>query len=508
MIAMTMEPRPRASGRGPGVRPTSGGGRRIPGTLARAALLALALLVPISRPAHAGVRPGYGSELRVVVPSPPHTADPARAAEASDLLLVRAVHATLLELDGAGQLAPGLLEEVPATAAGGRAFRLRLRAGLRFADGAPLTAADVAASLARLLREGQHAWVSLPILGADAYQAGKAATLAGVQILSDRELLVTLAFPMPEWPRALAAPASAVVSPRAAGAGPFALVGLDAGGARLAANPNHWRGRPFADRLTFTVGDSRAAARALARGEAELALRPEAVAGAAPTPTSPLLCTVAVVNGRRLGAGAQRVRNVLAALDRTELGRQYARGPSAPLDGLIPSPLLPLPPAARPGPAADAGPPAARIVLLAAADGPDQRAVAERIQVKLFDGGVKAGVDQEPVARFAARLAAEDFDVALVPVQVQALAPALAAGELALAARGPAAGRRAIAELAGLELARAAPRAEALARTLDLVPLFSTGLHASGGAELHGLRVRADGGIDLGDLWRLKEASP
>jgi peptide/nickel transport system substrate-binding protein len=441
----------------------------------------------------------------VILPAAPRLADPARAADAADLLLVRAVHATPLELDEAGQLGPGLLEDVPTPAAGGRAFRLRLRAGLRFADGTPLVAADVAASLARLLREGQNAWVALPILGGDAYQAGKAATLAGVQVLSDRELLVTLAFPMPEWPRALAAPAAAVVSGRGAGAGPFALQALDAAGARLVANPYHWRGRPFADRLTFTAGDARAAARALARGEVDLVLRPEAVPGAAsPADTPTLLSTVAVVNGSRLGAGAQRVRNVLGALDRAELGRQYARGPSAPLDSLVPMPLLPMLPPAHPAPPADAGAPASRIVVLTAADGPDQHAVAGRIQVKLFDGGVKAAVETEPGPRFAARLAAGDFDVALVPVQVQALAPSLAAAQLALATRGPAASRRVLAELAGLDPARAAPRAEALARTLDLVPLFSTGLEASPGPELQGLRLRTDGGLDLGDLWRMK----
>jgi peptide/nickel transport system substrate-binding protein len=481
--------------------------RRAPRRLPVLAAVAAAAALAGASPARAGVRPGYGGELRVLLAAAPRSADPARATDPADLILVRAVHATPLEVDAAGKLEPGLLEEVPAPAAGGRAFRLRLRAGLRFADGTPLVAADVAASLARLLREGANAWVALPILGADAYLGGKAATLAGVQVLSDRELLVTLAFTMPEWPRALAAPAAAVVSSRGAGAGPFVLQGLDAAGARLVVNPFHGRGRAFADRLTFTVGDTRAAARALARGEADLVLRPEPVAGAAAaTETAPLLATVAAINGRRLGAGAQRVRNVLASLDRAELGRQYARGPSARLDTLVPAPLLPLPAPPRPATPADGGAPAARVVLLAAADAPDQRAVAERIQVKLFDAGVKAAVEVEGSTRFAARLSAEDFDVALVPVQVQALAPALAAGALAFATRGAAACRRVIAELAGQDLATAAARAEAAARTLDLVPLFSTGLDASAGPELQGLRLRADGGLDLGALWRLPEA--
>jgi peptide/nickel transport system substrate-binding protein len=199
---------------------------------------------------------------------------------------------------------------------------------------------------------------------------------------------------------------------------------------------------------------------------------------------------------------------VLGALDRTELGKLYARGPSAPTFTLVPQPLLPASPSA-PGPAPEAAAAAsqAKLVLLASADVPDQRAVAERLQVKLFDAGVRAAAELEGSARFAARLAAEDYDVALVPVQVVALAPSLAGGQVAQATRGPVAARRAMTELAGLAPAAAAGRAATLTRTLDLVPLFSTGVRASAGPELEGLRVRADGVVELGDLWRLRGAA-
>jgi peptide/nickel transport system substrate-binding protein len=458
------------------------------------------MLAPSS--AQAGLRPAYGGEIRVLLSSPPRVSDPALATDPSDLALVRALHATPLEIDAGGRLAPGLLEEVPVPEAAGRAFRLRLRAGLRFSDGTPLAAADLAASLTRLLtRDGPHAWLSLPILGADAFLSGRAATLAGVQVLSDRELLVTLAFPMPEWPWALATPAAAVVSPRGAGAGPFLLQSLDAGGARLTVNPFHWRGRAFADGLVLASGDARSAAHALPRGEADLVLRPEAAPGAAAwTPTPALLATVAVVNAGRLGSGADRVRRVLGSLDRAELARQYARGPSAPMSTLVPPAVLPAAPASAATASGAAAP--ARLALLALADAPDQRAAAERLQVKLFDGGVRAATELEPPVRFAARLAAGDYDVALVPVQVEALAPALAAGQVALATRGPAAARRALAELAGLAPDAAGARAAALTGSLDLVPIFATGARASAGAALEGLRVGADGGVDPGDLWR------
>jgi peptide/nickel transport system substrate-binding protein len=428
--------------------------------------------------------------------------DPARAVDAADLVLVRALHATPLELDEGGRLAPGLLEEVPVAEANGRAFRLRLRPGLRFADGAPLGASDLAAALARLAAaDAPGAWIALPILGADAVAERRAALLAGVQVLSDREVLVTLAFPMPEWPWALAAPAAAVVSARGTGAGPFQLASLQPDGAHLVANPNHWRGRPFADALVLAGADARGAARALERGEADLVLRAEA-AGAGALPTAPLTATVALLEKRRLGASLEAVRRALSELDRAELSRLYAHGPSAPMETLVPPAVLGGPSAPAPAAAAAAGALPAKLTLLVLGGAPDQRAVADRLQVKLFDRGIRVAVEAEPPLRFQARLAAGEYDAALLPVTVEALAPALAAGQVALAARGPVACRRALAELAGLAPGAAAARAAALTRALDLVPLFATGLRAVPGPGVGGAVVRADGGLDLGDLWR------
>jgi peptide/nickel transport system substrate-binding protein len=470
-------------------------------TLAAALAAALALAAP---PARAGVRPAYGGTVRVLLPAAPRVLDPARALEPADLFAVRALHAPLLEVDAAGRLAPGLLAEVPAPEAGGRAFRLRLAPGLRFSDGSAVTAASVAFSLSRLLARdppSPHAWVALPILGADALLDGRAATLAGVQVLSDRELLVTLAFPFPDFPWALAALPAAVVSPRGAGAGPFVLETQDAAGSRLAPNPNHARGRPFAGALILAAADARSSARALSAGGAELVLRPEP--GGAGAIDGPALTVVAAaVNGRRLGAAAAPLAGALRAVDRAELARLFVRAPATPMDGLVPPALLAAPAPPLPAGAA-AGAPPPRVGLLVPAGAPDLRAAADRIQVRLFDRGVRAAVEEEPAPRFAARVAAGDFDVAIAAVPVLALRPALAAGEVTLALRGPAAARRAMAALAGLPPEDAAARATALARELDVVPLFATGQRATAAPALQGARFRADGAIDAGDLWLL-----
>jgi peptide/nickel transport system substrate-binding protein len=455
---------------------------------------AAAALLPAA--AAAGVRPAHGGTVRVALPAASGAAGPGA------LLLARATAAPLLEVDDAGALVPGALAEVPVPEAGGRAFRLRVRPGLTDAGGRTIDAARLAEHLAGLAR-GAEAWVVLPVAGMEALRDGRAPLLAGVQVLSPAELLVTLAFPLPDLPWLLAALPAALP-----GAGPFVAEPRRSPSSPLVlrANVRHHRGRPVADALELRALDARAAARQLEQGALHLVLRPEP-AGARAGPALPALtATVAVVNGARIGAGAEAVRRALDALDRAELARRFVRGPGEPLPTLAPAAVLPSGPPAADGPAAadaPAAPAPTRLALLADASAPDQRALAERIQVKLFDGGLRAALEIADRTRHAERLAAGDYDVALVTVEVAALRPALAAGQIAFAARGPAAGRRAMAELADLSGDAALAAAARLARELAIVPLVATGPRASLGPALQGFAPGADGSFDPGALWLL-----
>lgn len=459
---------------------------------AAAGLLALALAAP----AVGAERPAYGGELRVALPLPPRTGDPALAREVQDTFLARALHATPLAWGPDGRLAPALLAEVPAPLQGGRAFQLTLRDGLRFADGAPLTARDLAASLTRLLRPetgSPHAWVAVAVQGAEEVAEGRAAAPAGLRVVSDRELLVTLAFPFPGWAAALAALPAAVVSPAGAGAGPFRREGVD----RLAASDGCWRGRPFADALLLVAPDPRATARGVEAGAIDLSLRPEPAAGGVESP--PITLAHAAVNARRLGAAAAPVRQVLAALDRQELARRFVRAPAQPLQGLLPAELVAgaAPPAAPGGGAAPA-----RLSLLVPGWLADARAVGERLQVRLFDAGLHPALEPLDQARYAARLAAGDWDVALVVVPLLTAEPALAAGQVAQAVGGPRAARRAEQALATAEPGAEAAAAEAVRAELDLWPLYAATLRVRAAAGLRGLAAARDGALDPGDLWR------
>lgn len=452
-------------------------------------LLAAAALSLAPALAAAGVRPAYGGTIRV-----------GAAATELERLVARATSAPLLEVDAAGALVPGALAEVPVAEAGARAFRLRVRPGLVDASGRALGAADVAARLTALLAPGTpgvERWAALPVLGADALAEGRAPLLAGAQVLSATELLLTLAFPLPELPWLLAAPALALpaagpytLAPRPSPAEPLVLVH----------NDRHHRGRPFASEVRLEPVEGRAAARQLEQGSLALVLRPEA-SGPRGASLAPLAVTLAALQPARLGAGAPAVRAALAAVDRGELARRFVRGPAEPLRTLVPPALLPGGPPEEPPPSGPA--PAGRIVLLADASAPDQRALAERLQVKLFDRGVRATVDLVDGARHRARLADGDYDVALVTVHVQALRPALAAGQIAWATRGADAARRTLAALAGLEGEAALAAAARAGRELDLVPLVAVGMRASWAPALQGVAALPDGVVDPGALWLL-----
>jgi MarR-like DNA-binding transcriptional regulator SgrR of sgrS sRNA len=365
-----------------------------------------------------------------------------------------------------------------------------------------VSADDLAASLARLLRPATgspHAWLALAIQGAEAVRQGRAAALSGIQVLSGLELRVVLDVPF-DLPRALAAAPAAVLSPGGSGAGPFGPAGRAQGSLRLASFEGQCRGRPYADALIVSALDARRAARALLRAEADLLLRPEAAQGGASRELPALTASYALVNPRRLGPLAGPVRRTLADLDRGELTRLFVRGPAMPLRGPLPPAIAespPEPPGRPDGPLRGAP---ARLTLLASSSPDLHRAVADRIQVKLFDRGLRVGVEVAEPAAFSARMAAGDWDLALVAVTFVSASPGLAAVQLAYALGGAPLAARALSRLGSEEpLAIAAEVVEAA----GAVPLFASGLRATARAGLEGLSPRPDGLPDPGGLWSL-----
>lgn len=463
--------------------------------------LALALMVSAGSagPAAAAPRARPCGELRLMLPGAPTAFDPAILHGTADLLLARAVHAGLLDLGPDGALQPALAAELPELSADGRVLRFRLRPGLRFHDGGPITAADAVESLSRLLRpevRSPHGWIAAAIEGASEVRSGRAQVPSGLSTPSELELQIRLSEPLPGFLRALAAPPAALVRAGSlAGAGPFRPAARTADALKLVAFAGHHRGRPWCESLHLSWPEPAAAARRMARGEGDLALRLEVLPGFVPQELPLATAVVAQVRSQRLGPAAEQVHRALASLDRAELAR-LLRGPARPLASLdLSAPHPATPPAAGPrGPALPA-----RLGLLAPAS---LRALADKIQVKLFDRGVRVAVESVPDGSFAARLETGVHELALVPVALPSDDPALGLAALAAALGGSARGDAMLQE-AARDPAGAAAAAEA---ELRAVPLALVWLRASAQPGLQGLAPARDGALDPGGLWLLPTA--
>src|SRR5271165_6422469 len=115
--------------------------------LSSATALALGSSVSsLSRPAAASARVPYGGRLVLHVPWSLSSIDPHRIDDATAALFGEALFDTLYGIDEAGAFVPVLAEDDPR--AEGGSLRVPMRAGVRFASGAPLDARAAAASLA------------------------------------------------------------------------------------------------------------------------------------------------------------------------------------------------------------------------------------------------------------------------------------------------------------------------------------------------------------------------
>jgi peptide/nickel transport system substrate-binding protein len=443
-------------------------------------LWVLLLVAAGARPAQAGMRARYGGELRVASPASPGSLDPAQVVTPTDVAIARLVHATLFSASADGTLSAELAASVPEAEAGGRLFRIKLKPGLRFHDGAALTAQDVAQSLARLLdpaAASPFAVLALPLVGAT--DAGRVSGLAA----TDLDLQASLAFAYPDWPRTLAHVAAAPLpggklGARPVGAGPFFFNAAPTTDLALLAFADCALGRPFVDSLRLTSADARAGGRALALGEVEAALGStdkHAVEGPA------LFSTYLAFNPSRLGENAALVRAAVeSSVDVADLARFFVRSAS-PMSGLLP-PVLDLASGGPPGPPRALRSPrptlpaGLQLTLVLDAGAEDQRAVAERLQIKLHDFGVGVQLKRLSRSEHRAALSQGGYDLALVGFAALP-EPGMALAQLVHFAQGRDAARELLRALgagpdAASRRALVLTQAALLKQRLPLLPLY------------------------------------
>lgn len=307
-----------------------------------------------------------GGELDV----PSHLAlrelDPLGRNLAGRLDVVSTVFETLLRLDDGGRLMPHLASAVDLSADGLR-LRLRLRPGLRFHDGRPVTPRDVQASFERLIRRDDPtlSLLLLPIKGAAEVRANPAARLAGCHLSGSSEVLLELERPFFSFPVVLTHPATAIVPAGltrfdgrwrdgVVGTGAFRIAGWVHGERlELERNPTYWRkDLPRCERLVFHLGLNPAETyRRFVSGELALAgdLNPEDIETLLSEPPipcrlfqAPRLSTHFLLFNSSQGFFADLTNRRLAAqaLDIEDYQRRSASRLTSPARGLIPPALL------------------------------------------------------------------------------------------------------------------------------------------------------------------------
>jgi peptide/nickel transport system substrate-binding protein len=177
--------------------------------------IAVALLVALAAGA------GGAGELRVGVPRLPASADPAALAAPSDLMLARLVYQGLVAAGERGEVEPALAAGW-SVSRDGLTWTFRLRPDAVLHDGSPLTAAEVAAALARHLSpdEGRDAGpAASPGPAAAPLFRGPARLVRDVRAPDPGHVVFQLAEPHAPLLGALAHPAFAVAVPARDGSG-------------------------------------------------------------------------------------------------------------------------------------------------------------------------------------------------------------------------------------------------------------------------------------------------
>lgn len=138
----------------------------------------------------------YGGTLRFPLEQDPPGIDVQQSSMLETYSLGRLIYSTLVRYKGdTTELEPELLEKMPDVSPDGLVYHFKLRPGLKFSDGIPLTSKDVKYTFERMFKPETKAvnqWALDIIAGAADVQDGKTQELSGIKIINDEEFEITL----------------------------------------------------------------------------------------------------------------------------------------------------------------------------------------------------------------------------------------------------------------------------------------------------------------------------
>lgn len=258
------------------------------------------------------------------------------------------------------ELELNLLEEWPTISDDGLVYSFKLKEGVEWSDGKPLTAKDVEFTLNYFYATSENTWVSETILGCDEVEAGEADYLEGFKLIDDYNFEVTLKEPYSAFLATLATsmipilPAhlrldagdawGTTVMP--VGSGPYKAVAFEPGvSLELVPNENYRGTIPDLDRLLIKNMDGSTAMMEYEAGNIDFFILSSDQVEDAKARLANNLHQQTVASGVRIGMNLSmaplddvRVRKAFAlAIDLDAILNGYFKGNVAPLNGVIPS---------------------------------------------------------------------------------------------------------------------------------------------------------------------------
>jgi len=430
--------------------------------------------------ANAETRPQYGGVLHVTMRAAPASLDPADSTQPDTFgrrSLTMLMFDTLVTQDENGRVQPALAvswQSLPSS----RGFRFRLRRGVRFHDGTPLSAENAAASL----REANPAWTV----------RAEADVVTIEPDISSGELLAELALPR-----------NAIVKRNAggnpSGTGPFHIVDWQPGKKlTLMAEEICWRGRPFLDGIEIEMGRSfREQMTALELGKAELVeVAPEQAHRVSQQgcrlASSPPLELLALLFARDAATPEEKLlREALAlSVERGSIRSVLLQGAGEPTASILPNWIS-----------------GYGFVFPTEADLP--RARQAREQVHTIPNWTLGYDGSDPVARLLAeRVALNAKDAGLLLQPIPAAAADLRLARIPLASLDPGIVLTDVAALGGTTLGKKPGSAEdlyaseqALLMTRRVIPLFHLPVSYASATTVKDWTLRPDGGWAVADAW-------
>lgn len=281
------------------------------------------LLVALAR---GETRPQYGGTLHVAMRAAPKTLDPTDRSQDSfgGRSVTSLLFDTLVVIDDSGHSKPGLAEAWQPSR-GNQRWEFRLRQGVKFEEGTPLTA-DIAAASLRIANPGWSISSSGPSV-----------------------VVIELEVADPDLPAEVALPRNAIAkrdTGNVIGTGPFHVIDWQAGKKlTVAANEEYWRGRPFLDEIEIEMG------RAFRDQMTALELRKADLIEVAPEQThrfvqegrglttSPRIELLALVFSRDVASAQERtLRQALAlSVERGSIRSVLLQGAGEPAGSLLPT---------------------------------------------------------------------------------------------------------------------------------------------------------------------------